>query len=79
MIRKGWLTLEKRPLARQIRTKANLPAREEFAVPRGTVVFTAAGYHLHRRVLLRLEGKAFVDRADSLVLRDRKARGSRFD
>ena len=72
MLRKGWLCLEP-DAERNLGKEDGIPAaRDELPSPAGTVVFTAKGYRLHRRIVRALHGKDFVDSMDAFANIDRE-------
>lgn len=72
MLRKGWLCLKPDAGPNPPEDEHIPAARDEFPSPAGTVVFTAKGYRLHRRIVRALHGKDFVDSMDAFANLDRQ-------
>ena len=71
MLCKGWLCL-KSDAQRDPEEEEDIPAeQDECPSPAGTVVFTAKGYRLHRRMIRALRGNDFVDSVDAFANIDR--------
>lgn len=67
MLRKGWLCLKSDAQCHPRKEEGIPAARDEFPSPAGTVIFTAKGYRLHRRIVRAFHGKDFVDSMDAFA------------
>jgi hypothetical protein len=74
LIKKGWLCIQQTASPVNQVASAWLPQRDAFPPSVGAVVFTKAGYLLHRHILRDLHGTKFVQRVDSFTTIDRKQR-----
>ena len=77
MLAKGWLTIQGEvPIG--VAEDETVPRRPDSLLSPESVVFTCAGYLLHRRILLALHGRDFVDEVDAFTVHDKELKELRF-
>jgi len=79
MIKKNWLTIQAEAPADAVTCPNHSePRKPEEPPDPGSVVFTKAGYLLHRKIVLAIHGQAFIDRMDSFSIHEPKLQELRF-